>query len=725
MARWVLLFTLGEKSSVCSFMCPVFVIDRSRGENVCKSQTVGGFNFPETIIGWFAYSEEKCNGSAAGIPQASIRCSIQNGQPGFQPPPQVLQCGQTLSDIQQNLTNVADLEILASSAQILTSNTEQLTAENVTTAAQIANTLLLFPNASENVRVAAIATVSQLLGANASAISDQNNATLDLTQTLEKVSVTSPESQVVQPNLVVQSAQIPAVDTQGVQFTALSGQSSNFNPGRVQLNTNTSAVEVENGFAPDALILVQFPAGAARSRQAAPNVSVGFVLYQNDRFFRSRQYHSERVDVRVLSATVSRDEGSVQPPRVEMAFRPMVINGVMMQDFACVFWDYNLDDWSTVGCEKGNASDGLLRCSCNHTTNFAALWSFRQTYRYANALNWISIVGLVVSVVGLVVTIIHHVSENVYRGSRDNNKSMKLTQLYIYISLLAFIITYLSGAENHSRMADIPTNINSSNTIPKSEQYVMPDQGSCTAVAALLHFFLLATFMWTSIYGTELVLLLRPMHRTLPPNWTTGSLAVGWGVPVVVMVITLAATYRVEDPLRYRQEEFCWLAGVDQNKHFDFAKPMFWGFILPLGLILLYNMALLIQVSMITCRTDPNLNSTNNLSFKKKFLISFSLCIILGLSWILGYLVLVMSGIANLVFSIIFCLCTTTQGFLIFLLFTARKPTFKSAVSRSAHYVSSFSRKFSGTSYDLHRNSETSISMGSYKDLKERQESEA
>lgn len=50
-----------------------------------------------------------------------------------------------------------------------------------------------------------------------------------LTVTLDNLSVSlslslnSSESQVVQPNLVVQSAQIPAANTQGVQFTSFSG----------------------------------------------------------------------------------------------------------------------------------------------------------------------------------------------------------------------------------------------------------------------------------------------------------------------------------------------------------------------------------------------------------------------------------------------------------------------------------------------------------------------
>lgn len=51
-----------------------------------------------------------------------------------------------------------------------------------------------------------------------------------LTVTLDQLSVNlslsqnTSQSQVVQPNLVVQSAQIPAANTQGVQFTSLRGQ---------------------------------------------------------------------------------------------------------------------------------------------------------------------------------------------------------------------------------------------------------------------------------------------------------------------------------------------------------------------------------------------------------------------------------------------------------------------------------------------------------------------
>lgn len=102
--------------------------------------------------------------------------------------------------------------------------------------------------------------------------------------------------------------------------------------------------------------------------------------------------------------------------------------------------------------------------------------------------------------------------------------------LCIYISLLAFIITFLSGVRNSSRQYEVSRGPNmETNTVLASEEYVEPDTGPCTVVTALLHFFLLASFLWNCVYGTQLVMLLRSLHSSLPPYWTQLSHAVGWG----------------------------------------------------------------------------------------------------------------------------------------------------------------------------------------------------
>ncbi|XP_034712379.1 adhesion G-protein coupled receptor G7-like [Etheostoma cragini] len=120
---------------------------------------------------------------------------------------------------------------------------------------------------------------------------------------------------------------------------------------------------------------------------------------------------------------------------------------------------------------------------------------------------------------------------------------------------------------------------------------------------------------------------------------------------------------------------------------------MFWGFLLPLGLIQVYNVVLLVLVS----RTDT--------AFKRirKFLNSFSLAVLLGLSWSLGYLVLVTTGTAHLALSYLFCISTTTQGLLIFVLFTAIKPSFRGRVARSLRTIPSVNIQLKQFKYNLQR----------------------
>ncbi|XP_071383555.1 adhesion G-protein coupled receptor G7 [Centroberyx affinis] len=560
--------------------------------------------------------------------------------------------------------------MLAASAQILTSRPDKLTAENVTTAAEIANTLLLSPNATESVRVAAIATVSQLLDASAPVNTEENNTISRLTVTLEQLSVNqsvdlnTSQSQVVQPNLVIQSAQIPAENTQGVQFTSLKGATGSFVADRIQLNTNTSEIVVENGFIADVLIYVRFPPAVSGQRKPS-NVSLGFVLYQNDHFFRSRLYRRQQsTSIRVLSASVKGQGRAVVPQHVEMLFRPTITAKTKLYDYACVFWDYSLGDWSTQGCTKDNASEGVLRCFCNHTTNFAALMSFREHHEYAEALNYISIIGLSFSIIGLIITIIHRIRESFQRKTQESWNST-IVLVSICISLLAFIITFLSGVNNPNKASS--TQMEATNTetngIPGSDVHTEPDHGPCTAVAALLHFFLLAAFVWNAVFGTQLVLLIQKTRLSLPPSCTFLSITIGWGIPAVIVAITLGATYRVNRPLGYRREEF-----------------------------------------------------TRRTSLRKKFLISFSVAVLLGLSWILGYLVLSTSneqGVAHLILSIVFCLCTTTQ---VFILFTARTRTFKKAVSRSIECISFASIHLHNRKYIL-RKDQGMQSTEAYKDM--------
>ncbi|CDQ80662.1 unnamed protein product [Oncorhynchus mykiss] len=221
-----------------------------------------------------------------------------------------------------------------------------------------------------------------------------------LTETLEMFSLDQNNnvSSVVRPNVAVQSVQVPS-DTVGIQFTALTGRSGNFVANRIHLNTNTSELIADKGGSTDVQIVIKFPP-VLHSKNT--NHSIGFVLYQNDRFFRSKAFRaSPGTSRRVISANL----GQVSGLHVEMLFKPTAGPNTSLYDFACVWWNYTLKDWSTFGCSKVNHSEDGLRCFCNHTTNFAVLMSFRRDFKYADELNWITTLGCSMSIIGLSLTI--------------------------------------------------------------------------------------------------------------------------------------------------------------------------------------------------------------------------------------------------------------------------------------------------------------------------------
>ncbi|XP_042558859.1 adhesion G-protein coupled receptor G7-like isoform X2 [Clupea harengus] len=649
--------------------------------NFCNKTQLEDFEFPQTVVGWFAYSSQMCppRTTNAGISRASARCSYNNGNPKFDSIEKI-ECELTLENIQANVTvslGAVEAQQLASSTQILTSRPEQLTASNITSAAQIVNTILSNSiNITEGIAEAAVTTISQLLAADPQQFSEQSNATVGLTGTLERFSVSQSHnaSLVVQPRLVVQSTQVRSDQTAGIQFSALSGTSNNFTTNRIQLEKNIS--EIGNPQIPsDVQIFIRLPP------ERSQNVSVGFVLYENDLLFRSKAFQPSLGTRRMV---ISGSLGNVKAEQVNLRFTPMNVSNKVLHDFACVSWDYSLNDWSTQGCSKVNLSTGGLQCRCNHTTNFAVLMSFRADPKYAEALSLISIVGCSLSIVGLILTIIFQI---ITRNSRKSAPTILLVSICVCMTIFYFL--FLFGMNNPNASLDRDIRASVENTIPSSDLHQEPDKGPCTALTALMQYFLLATFTWNTLYAGHIFVLIRKTLSGPPRGFLAVSIAIGWGFPAVVVAITLGVTYRVDDPLGYRREEFCWLAALNQDEEFDFGKPFFWGFLLPVAIMLLLNAAVLIYFGISTCKKDPLLSSTSSTSLKKLFMSSFSLGALLGLTWVLGYLVISTTDptLSN-IFSILFCVCNTTQGLQIFILFTVRTANFRKMFLSITHSVS-------------------------------------
>ncbi|NWX97464.1 AGRG7 protein, partial [Nothoprocta ornata] len=652
--------------------CEASIYTESISGGILKNLT-----FQRIIVGRYSNSAEKCDPDTVnGNRSIAIRmCTRVRKIPTLQPP-QILNCNENLDSLASQVENAdfSNISAIASSTQILTSMPDQLTTQSISIAANIAVNILKKPNISTDSQASAsiMATVSHLLDANETEFNHNNlsDVTASLTRTMEAFSLTS---NITESNIAIQSVPLK-LNSSTILFSAQKDTELEYLP-----STKLEVQENVPGLLGDLSTEVQILLNIMNNT----NGRVGFVLYQNSKFFKSRIYKSHgSFSKRIVSGNIDGGRAS----GVELAFRPKYnTSELQLHDHACVFWDYATNDWSTVGCTKGR--DQFLRCKCNHTTNFAVLMTFQIKYKYAKPLEYISYIGIGLSMAGLVITMLFQI---LTRKTRKSSITCMLVSLCF--SMLIFNIIFISGIENrNARNSGSDTSsyeqqpqppATTDNTLLTSDLADPPTAPWCTAVAVLLHYFLLATFMWTALNSAQLYLLLLRAMQPLPGRFIATMSVLGWGIPALVVAITFGVTYREGKALNYRQEEFCWLAALDENHNFSMEKPMLWSFLLPVALILLFNFIVFINITVsVIWRDNKNLTRNKKDSFMKRVISTISIVVVLGITWTVGYLMLINQEETSLTFSYVFCILNGTQGLQICILYTFRSSIFKKKVS--------------------------------------------
>uniref|UniRef100_A0A8C3B2J3 Adhesion G protein-coupled receptor G7 n=1 Tax=Cairina moschata TaxID=8855 RepID=A0A8C3B2J3_CAIMO len=657
--------------------------------NFCEASTytynnsegdIKNLTFERIIVGKYGSSNEKCEPHTAnGNSSIAIRLCFRNGIIPTLEEPSVQNCNENLDSLASQVETADSSAVLeiAKTTQILTAVPDQLTTQNISAAMNISVQILKKPNISDDPQASntVVATVSQLLDAKETEFSsDLVNVTSRLTKTIEEFSLMS---NITQTNIAVQSVPL-MLNSSAILFLAQRDETpGNYQTTKLEIQKDATGLNDELGTEVQILLNIT-------SNSSSINRRAGFVLYQNDKLFQSKTYLSHsNFSKQIVSGNI--DGGTASG--VEIAFNPKYnTSKFLLHDYACVFWDYAVNDWNTAGCTKERGQ--FLRCKCNHTTHFAVLMAFQINYKYAKPLECISYIGVGLSIAGLVITILFQIFT---RKTRKSSVTWMLVSLCS--SMLTFNIIFISGIENqnarnHSSNTSgseqqYSTYYTTNNTLLKSDMVDPPEDSWCMAVAVLLHYFLLATFMWTAVNCVQLYLLLIRAMKPLPGNFIVTMSVIGWGIPAVVVAVTLGATYREGKALNYRQEEFCWLAALDQDQNFSIKKPMLWSFLLPVALILLFNIIIFIKIIVsVIWKENKDLTRNKKDSFTGKITSTISIVVVLGITWTTGYFMLINQEETSLVFSYVFCILNATQGIQICILYTFRSPIFKKKVSK-------------------------------------------
>ncbi|XP_074224357.1 adhesion G-protein coupled receptor G6 isoform X2 [Camelus bactrianus] len=316
----------------------------------------------------------------------------------------------------------------------------------------------------------------------------------------------------------------------------------------------------------------------------------------------------------------------------------------------CAFWDLNKNEgsgfWNTSGCVAHRDSDASETvCLCNHLTHFGVLMDLQGTAsqldaRNTKVLTFITYIGCGISAIFSATTLLTYVAFEKLRRDYPSKILMNLSTALLFLNLLFL----LDGWVTSFHVA-----------------------GLCTAIAALLHFFLLATFTWMGLEAIHMYIALVKVFNTYIRRYILKFCIIGWGLPALVVSIVLAIknqneVYGKESYGKEQGDEFCWIQ--DPVVFYVTCAGYF-------GVMFFLNVAMFIVVMVQICgRNGKRSSRTLREEVLRNLRSVVSLTFLLGMTWGFAFFAW---GPLNVPFMYLFSIFNSLQGLFIFIFHCAMK----------------------------------------------------
>ncbi|XP_077977676.1 adhesion G-protein coupled receptor G6-like [Glandiceps talaboti] len=403
---------------------------------------------------------------------------------------------------------------------------------------------------------------------------------------------------------------------------------------------------------------IQLPSSILDSFPQGQLARIQFISYESNKFFKAVDAVTTGVILPTASDgtimledddTVIEDvvnspiiAASVGAIKLDNLIDPVVITLTRQAENSgnpeCAFWDFQLNagkgGWSGDGCrisDSNTETDNVTICECDHLTNFALLMDIygdSGNIDAANqkALSIISYIGCGISLFGLALTILTYMIFSKLRKDTPAKILMNLSS-----ALFIMLLIFLTGSFATDFAPIIPE--------------------LCTAIAVLLHYFLLAVMCWTALEAFNMYLLLVKVFKIYIARFMIKLCLFGWGVPLVIVAITLGIN--LEHYGYYNN--ICWLS----------RDAFYYSFLLPVGLILLFNIIIYILVMHQLCGLkSKKLTTTQRYTTTTQLRAAIGLMVLLGLTWGLALFAV---NEASLVINYLFAIFNSLQGLFIFI----------------------------------------------------------
>ncbi|KAB5571259.1 hypothetical protein PHYPO_G00222960 [Pangasianodon hypophthalmus] len=312
----------------------------------------------------------------------------------------------------------------------------------------------------------------------------------------------------------------------------------------------------------------------------------------------------------------------------------------------CVYWNLERSQgrggWDDKGCQVKYSNATHTSCLCFHLTHFGVLLDIAKTPinpKDDMILTIITYLGCGLSSIFLGVTLLTYMAFEKLRRDYPSKILINLSGALLGLNMLFLINSWLASFNNY---------------------------GLCIAMAAILHYFFLATFTWMGLEAINMYLAFVKVFNVYVPSYILKFCALGWGLPLIIVSAVLAvdkncygSTHSVTPAEDF--SSFCWL----QNDIAFYVTVV--AFVV---LILICNISVF-SVVLVQIRGMQLSKEAGRCSrMLHELRVVASLTFLLGLTWMLAFFTW---GPMRVPFLYLFSLFNTLQGFFIFLFYCLMK----------------------------------------------------
>ncbi|XP_067398443.1 adhesion G-protein coupled receptor G6 [Emydura macquarii macquarii] len=572
-----------------------------------------------------------CQGSSVQIASRTCFLNLHN-YTSYWGQPDLRNCTENAADIANQLLN-------------LTGEGQQLTSDKVNDVVQKLKKIVNDEEIDESLGSTVVTIFSNILTSSDSVLAASSSEALKTIDTLAlKIQFTGPSMSISTRNL--------ALGVSSMNSTSFSGSSFSVGP---QYNASDFQIDFDTNQA-NALASVVLPSSLLKNLSQDELEAVSRAQFTF--FNKNGLFQDVEINTSLTSFVVACSIGNITIRDLQDAVKITIKHTIFQEDPnpTCVFWDQNKNNgnggWNSTGCiAQAESNENETVCLCNHLTHFGVLMDLQGTAsqidpQNTKALTFITYIGCGISAIFSAATLLTYIAFEKLRRDYPSKILMNLSTALLFLNLLFLLDGWIASF-----------NI----------------EGLCIAVAALLHFFLLATFTWMGLEAVHMYIALVKVFNTYIRRYILKFCIIGWGLPALVVAIVLASTNtnasRVYGKVLYGRDakekggdDFCWIK--DDVVFYVTCAGYF-------GIMFLMNIAMFVVVMVQICgRNGKRSNRTLREEVLRNLRSVVSLTFLLGMTWGFAFFAW---GPLYLPFTYLFSIFNSLQGLFIFIFHCAMK----------------------------------------------------